>query len=92
MANIQSLHLINFAKWTRCYHRIKDVFQYKAPDVSNDRQKKAGVAYLEGQLRGVSIDSTVNQCLEDRSIWLAEKEEAIRPRLLALQAVGMRLF
>ena len=90
MADIQSLHLINFAMWTRCYHRIKDVFQYKAPDVSKYRQKKAGVAYLEGQLRGVPINSTVNQRLEDRSIWLAEKDEAIRRRLLALQEVGMR--
>ena len=92
MIVIQNVPMINFSKWRKCYDRIKDVFRYKSPDISEYRQTKAkALAYLEGQLRGVSISPTANQSLEERSVWLEAKEEEMRQGgFLALEAVGMR--
>ena len=70
--------MINFAKWTELYTCIKDVLRHKPPDVSDYRQTKAGVlAYLECQLRGISLDSTMDQDLEEIGIKLREEEEQI---------------
>jgi hypothetical protein len=65
MIEIQSVPMINFAKWMRCYDCIEDVFQHKSPDTLKYHQMKAGaLAYLEGQLYDNSTDSTMDQCLE----------------------------
>ena len=77
---MKNVPMINFAKWTRCYDRIKDVFQHKSPDISKYRQTKAStVAYLEWKLRDVSIDSTTDQFLEERSIELEQREKSMKP-------------
>jgi len=87
---IQSVPMIDFAKWTRCYDRIKDVFRHKSPDISKYRQTKAGaLAYLEGQLHGISANSTTDQRLEKRSIELVQQEKAEEMLLRRLQCLGL---
>jgi hypothetical protein len=89
---IKGVPMINFAKWIGFHAYIKDIFRYKPPDVSQYHQTKAGVlAYLEHQLRGISVGSAVDQALEERSRKLGQKEEVMRQlRIPELHAVGMR--
>ena len=84
--------LINFAKWIGFHSLIEDIFQHRPPDVSGYRQAKAGVlAYLEHQLRAISVGSVVDQALEERSSKLGQTEEMMRQlRIPELKAVGMR--
>jgi len=92
MVEIQSVPMINFAKWARFHDCIKDIFQHKPPDVSQYRQTKKGVlAYLEDQLSGISVGSTTKRCLEKRSKELEQQEKEMRrQRIPDLHAVGMR--
>jgi hypothetical protein len=81
---------INFAKWTEFHTSIKDVFQYKPPDVSKYRQTTAGVlAYLEHELYGISVSSTMDQDLEKLSNKLYQNEDLLRQmRVPEYNAVG----
>jgi hypothetical protein len=89
--NIQSVAMINFAKWIKFHFCVMDVFRHKPPDVSRYRRTEASaLAYLEGQLRDVSVGSSMDQRLEELSSWLKQKEESISEQNLSrLYAVGM---
>jgi hypothetical protein len=70
------IRIINFANWTEFHRRIDAVFQHDLPDVSGYRQRNAGmVAWLEDQLRGISVCSTTDQDLERLSVQLRRDEE-----------------
>jgi hypothetical protein len=92
VVEIKGVPMINFAKWIAFYAYIKDVLQHKPPNVSQYRQTRAGVvAYLEHQLRGISVGSVVDQALEGRSSKVEKTEEMMRQlRIPELNAVGMR--
>jgi hypothetical protein len=92
VVEIKGVTMVNFAKWAGFHAYIKDVLRHKPPDVSHYRQTKAGVlAYLEHQLRGISVGSVVDQALEERSCTLGRQEEVMRQlRIPELNAVGMR--
>lgn len=84
--------MINFAKWTALHVCINDVFRHKSPDVSEYRKTNAGVVvYLEQQLGSISVGSTMDQTLENRSRELWKQEELGRQiGMPKLRAVGMR--
>jgi len=89
---IKGVPMINFAKWIAFHALITDIFRHRPPDVSRHRQAIRGVlAYLEHQLRGISVGSIVDQALEERSSKLWKIEEVMRKlRIPELKAVGMR--
>jgi hypothetical protein len=92
VVEINGIDMINFTKWIAFHGYLKDVFRRKPPDFSQYRQTKAGVlAYLEHQLRGISVGSIVDQALEERSSKLRQREDVMRQlRIPELHAVGMR--
>jgi len=50
---VNSISMINFAKWTEFHACVKDVLLYKPPNLSNHRQTWTGVlTYLNSQLCG----------------------------------------
>lgn len=78
-ADVGDISTINFGRWMEFHKCVKDVFRHKSPDASQYRQQTAEVlAYLEGQLRGISIGSTTDQHLEERSSKLKQQEERLR--------------
>jgi len=91
-ADVGDVPAINFGRWTEFHKCVKDVFRHKSPDVSQYRQKTAGVlAYLEHQLRGSSIGSTTDQDLDKQSGKLKQQEEMLRElRYAELKGVGFR--
>ena len=74
--DVNDTHAINFAKWTGFHASIKFVLRHKPPDVS---ETSTGVlAYLEGQLSGISLGSPMDHKLEQQSSKLFNQEEQIR--------------
>lgn len=89
---VGGIPLIDFAKWTRLYDCMRDVFPHKPPNVSGYRQSKAGaLAYLERQLLAISAAPGFDEVLKTQSRKLVEAEDVQRtlgiPRL---RAVGIR--
>ncbi|KZV65841.1 ras GEF [Peniophora sp. CONT] len=79
--------LINFSRFSALTAAIRDVLQFKVPDLR--QQKSPGVlAYLEAQLRATPPDANL-EAFEARSKQLAESEETLRAqRLPELRALG----
>lgn len=82
---VNSTPMINFAKWTEFHACIKGVLQYKAPNLSNHRQKWTGVlTYLKIQLRG-----NMDQDLGVQSSKIRNEESQSRhPVILGLEIAG----
>lgn len=89
--NINGTTMINFTKWTRFHECMRGVFKHKPPDVTTYRQKNAeALAYLNSQLRVISIGPKVDEALAQRSRYLLNKEEALRAAgFVELHGVGM---
>lgn len=90
--DIQRVSMINFSKWARFHTCMKDALSQKPPDISTYRQTKAGVlAYLEEQLKGISVNPTMTQRLQQRSSGREHQETSLhQQRIPALHRVGMR--
>ena len=83
---IAGVPMINFSKWTRLHVYLQDVFRHRPPGVSKYRQSKAGVlAYLENELRDISVSGSTKKSLEEQSSRLQKQEESMR----RLYDVGM---
>jgi hypothetical protein len=89
--DVGGIPIINFSRWTEFQTCLQDVLQHKSPDYSTyDRQEIARVqAYLEHQLHGISVSSTMDQHLEERSKRLRQEEIKLRPAW-DLRRVGFR--
>lgn len=92
LVEVGGTQMINFAKWTSLHVCMRDVFRYKPPNIPEYRQRKAdALAYLEQQLKGISMGSRIDDSMEARSHALEQKEEVMRQlRIPELSAVGMR--
>jgi hypothetical protein len=78
---VNSIPMINFAKWTEFHACAKDVLLYKPPNLSNHRQTWTGVlTYLKNQL---SRDMDQDFGMRSSNI----QEEESRDRRLALGLV-----
>jgi hypothetical protein len=78
--NTNGVRKVNFAKWMEFYTCMRAVFQHEPPDVSNYRQKYAGmVAWLEDQLSCASVGPSTDEYLESLSVQLWRAEEKLYP-------------
>jgi hypothetical protein len=82
---VNSIPMINFAKWTEFHACVKDVLLYKTPNLSNYHQMGTGVlTYLKIQLRG-----DMDQDLGVQSNKIREEEsQSCHPVILGLGIAG----
>jgi hypothetical protein len=87
VVEIRDVPMINFSKCMRLHDCLQHVFRHRPPDVSIYRQSKTGVlAYLEKELRDISVSSTTDKRQDERSRLLKTEEESRR----RLYYVGMK--
>jgi hypothetical protein len=84
-------HLINFVRSTEFSIRMKKLLQYKGPKSSQLNPSAGSLAYLESQLRDISVNPSTEDVLEERSIALAADEKRIHDlRVREFRSLGFR--
>ena len=67
--------LINFVRYVKFNSRMQDLLQYQVPNWKHEPSAISSLAYLEGQLRAVNMDSRAITQLNDRSRAVAAEEK-----------------
>lgn len=90
VVEIDGRPLINFERYVKFTGRIKEILQYKPPDLERYRNQ-GQLAYLDNQLRGVHLESHLDDDLLERSLALeAEETRSHKKRTRELKSLGFR--
>ena len=82
---VNSIPMIDFAKWTEFHACVKDILLFKPPNLSNHRLTWTGVlTYIKSQLRG-NMDQDLG--IQSRKI-RKEESQSRHPVISGLEMAG----